>query len=96
MVFISELNKLKPDVFYIGLAATIIGIISYLPVVATVHKTRVTSNFPYSTLVIALLSNTLWMIYGLTKNATATIIMGSLYFAIYLYILYVKMTKNKS
>ena len=94
MVFIAELNKLKSNVFYLGLAATIIGIISFLPVVETVHKTRTTSNFPYSTLFIALLSNALWMVYGLTKNATATIIMGLLYFTIYSYILYVKFTKQ--
>lgn len=75
----------------IGLLATFIGIISFLPVLLVVYKTRNTKGFPYRTLFLALASNVLWLSYGILKDSTATIIMGVLYFLIYLYILYNKM-----
>ena len=74
----------------VGLLATFIGIISFLPVLLVVHKTRNTKNFPYRTLFLALASNVLWLTYGILKNSTATIIMGVLYFLIYTFILYNK------
>jgi uncharacterized protein with PQ loop repeat len=80
----------NPYIFYLGLAATIIGIISFIPVVEHVNSTKKTDNFPYATLYIALLSNLLWVLYGVLKGASATIVMGALYFAIYAFILYVK------
>ena len=80
----------KDHLTTVGLAATLVGIISFIPVLMVVHDTKKTHNFPYNTLYLALASNSLWMIYGLWKNAKATIIMGLLYFAIYAFILYTK------
>jgi len=75
----------------IGILATIIGIISFIPVVYVVYKTKKTNNFPYSTLLLALLSNLLWVIYGIYAPASANILAGSLYFIIYTFILYIKL-----
>ena len=70
-----------------GILATVIGIISYLPVVYVVYKTRKTNNFPLYTLGLATISNILWIIYGIYEPAPASIFMGVLYTVIYLYIL---------
>lgn len=79
---------------YAGLAATMIGIISFLPVLHTVYKTRKTTNFPYEALCLALVSNALWIYYGYSKPHGIdyqVLMMGALYFVVYLSILYVKM-----
>ncbi len=78
----------------IGILATIIGIISFVPVVLGVYKTKKTNNFPVKMLVLALISNILWVIYGSIVNANSTILAGVLYFIIYAFILFVK-TTNK-
>jgi uncharacterized protein with PQ loop repeat len=83
-------NFLKSNIFFVGLAATLIGILSFLPVLLYVHKTREANDFPYITLYIALLSNLLWIVYGIIKGAYASIVQGILYFFIYAYILFVK------
>ena len=80
---------------YAGLAATMIGIISFLPVLHTVYKTRKTTNFPYEALGLALASNALWIYYGYSKPKGIdyqVLMMGVLYFAVYSSILYVKMS----
>ena len=78
------------NIEYLGILATIIGIISYLPVIENIYRTRKTNNFPYKTLFLAFLSNLIWLIYGIYQMTYANILSGILYFIIYLYILYVK------
>jgi uncharacterized protein with PQ loop repeat len=76
-----------------GFLATIIGIISFLPVLYIVYKTKKTINFPYRTLILALLSNLLWIYYSVAKYPKIDFqiaFMGSLYFFIYLFILHTK------
>ena len=74
----------------IGYMATIISVISFLPIVYTVYKTGKTNNFPYRALFLALMANLLWLTYGIYKNGNANIISGGLYFIMYSYILYKK------
>lgn len=77
----------------IGFLATIIGIISFLPVIYVVYKTKKTLNFPYRTLILALLSNLLWIYYSVVKYPEIDFqiaFMGTLYFFIYLFILQTK------
>ena len=76
--------------FLVGMAATIIGIIRFWPIVYKVWKTGHTKNFPYLALFLALLSNALWVWYGTFETTWANIIAGSIFFCIYLYILFVK------
>ena len=76
-----------------GFLATIIGIISFLPVIYVVYKTKKTLNFPYRTLILALLSNLLWIYYSVVKYPEIDFqiaFMGTLYFFIYLFILHTK------
>ncbi len=76
-----------------GYLATIIGIISFLPVIYIVFKTKKTINFPFNTLILALISNLLWIIYSISKypNIDKQIaFMGLLYFSMYFFILYTK------
>ena len=74
----------------IGIIATLIGLISFLPVVRVVYKSRKTNNFPYSTLYLAIISNILWIIYGLNEPALSSAFSGVVYSLIYSYILYIK------
>jgi len=76
-----------------GLFATIIGIISFLPVIYIVYKTKNTKNFPYKTLILALISNLLWIYYALVKDKQIDkqlLLMGILYFLIYIFIFVTK------
>ena len=97
MVFHAEMVKTHAlfikSKHFAGLLATIIGVISFIPILFTVHNTKKTSNFPYRALILALISNTLWFYYALTKDSTIDIqlaSMGVLYFLIYSFILYIK------
>tara|TARA_Y100000591_G_C21665694_1_gene610172 strand:+ start:76 stop:363 length:288 start_codon:yes stop_codon:yes gene_type:complete len=95
MAILDELKldaKKHSDV--IGIIATVIGIISFIPVVLGVYRTKKTNNFPYQMLILALISNLLWIIYGVVISADSTIIMGALYFGIYTFILFVKSTNK--
>ena len=76
-----------------GFLATIIGIISFVPVIYVVYKTKKTVNFPYRTLILALISNLLWIYYSVSKYPKIDFqvaFMGVLYFFIYLFILQTK------
>ena len=76
-----------------GLFATIVGIISFIPVVYIVYKTKNTKNFPYKTLFLALISNLLWIYYALVKDKEIDkqlLLMGILYFFIYIFIFVTK------
>jgi uncharacterized protein with PQ loop repeat len=80
---------------FAGLAATIIGIISFIPILYVVHITKKTKNFPYRGLILALISNLLWIYYAAAKDHIIDkqlMFMGVLYFFIYAFILYTKIS----
>lgn len=84
----------KSDSMYkkiIGIAATIIGISSAIPIVINIHKTGKAQDFTILNLGLALISNLLWIIYGFIGNSFSTKLMGSLFFSMYGYILSVKL-----
>ena len=74
----------------IGYIATVISVISFLPVVYNVYKTGKTNNFPLKALILAIIANSIWLVYGIYKNAKANIVSGCLYFLMYSYIFYKK------
>lgn len=94
-MFINKIEKYTESHSNIaGFLATIIGIISFLPVIYIVYKTKKTINFPYRTLILALLSNILWIYYSVAKYPKIDFqiaFMGTLYFFIYLFILQTKL-----
>lgn len=89
----SSVEKLTESIS--GLFATIIGIVSFLPVVYLIYKTKNTSNFPFKSLILALISNILWIYYAFVKVDYQVAFMGTLYFFIYIYILYTKLVYSK-
>jgi len=88
-MFINKIEKYTESHSNIaGFLATIIGIISFLPVIYIVYKTKKTINFPYRTLILALLSNLLWIYYSLVKYPEIDFqiaFMGTLYFYLSFY-----------
>lgn len=66
-----------------GLLATIIGIFSFLPILYRIMMTGDTDNFTYTNLSLALVSNLLWIVFGINKNVMTSTISGILYLLIY-------------
>jgi uncharacterized protein with PQ loop repeat len=77
----------------IGYLATIFGVFSFLPVIIIVYNTKKTNNFPYKTLILALISNFLFMISGIFKKDFILIFMGIVYLIIYSFITFIKIFK---
>jgi len=75
---------------YIGNLAVFLSIISFLPVISTVYKTKKTNNLPYETILLVIAAQTCWFIYGLNINALATEYSGIFYVLAYLFVLYIK------
>ena len=75
----------------VGLLATTVSIISFLPVIYRMSKTKDSSNFTYPNLGLAILANVLWISYGLhSQDAKANVVSGFIFLTLYTYILYVK------
>jgi len=80
----------KKLIAYTGIAATLIGIISIIPIGISAWKTKKATSFPNRALILAIISNFLWLVFGLYTHVTASLLMGVLYLAFYLFILYIK------
>jgi len=74
-----------------GIIATLIGIISIVPIAIKVWKTKKTDAFPFFALALAIISNTLWVAFGLYTGVKASLLSGSLYLSFYLFIFAIKM-----
>jgi len=89
-------NFFERSIHLAGFLATIIGVISFLPIIYIVYKTKKTHNFPYNALVMALLGNLLWIFYAFYKDDknidSQVLFMGAIYFLLYGYIFYIKLT----
>ena len=80
----------------IGYAGTIFSILSFLPVVLNIYKTKKTNNFPYKTIILAYLGNGLILLNGILSKNNVLIFMGTIFVLIYSYILYVKLSLKKN
>ena len=69
-----------------GFLATFVGIISTIPIILTVSRTKVTKNFPWQALFLALLSNLLWMTFGYFNKVNSSLLQGALYFIFYAFV----------
>ena len=87
--FINTLYKYKLEV---GLLGTVIGLASFRSVLVKIWKTKKTFNFPYEALILTLIGWVITSIYGILNKSHSTIILGIVYFSIFLFILYVKIT----
>ena len=79
----------------IGYTATIISLISFIPVILNIAKTKKTNNFPFRTIFLALLGNSLFLLNGLLTSNHVMIFMGTVFILIYYYILHVKIVMLK-
>lgn len=90
MTFVSFLEHEDISKRSVGYAATLLGIVSFIPILYNIFVTRNTSNFTYKNLALALVSNLLWFYYGVDSSSYAPLISGVMYFLVYSIILYYK------
>lgn len=83
-------NIILNNIDTIGMLASIIGLLRFIPIVIEIYKTKKTNNFPYLMLFFALTSTTLWLIYAFVNNSIALIISAGLALTVYLYIMFMK------
>lgn len=74
----------------IGYLALTISVISFLPSIYNIFKTGKSNNFPIQGLILAIIGNIFWFIYGIYTNRKANIIAGFVYFLMYSYIIFKK------
>lgn len=79
----------------IGYAGTIFTVLSFLPVVLNIYKTKKTNNFPYKTIILAYLGNGLILLNGILSKNNVLMFMGTIFVLIYSYILYIKLSFKK-
>lgn len=80
---------------FIGYGGIFFTILSFLPVVLSVARTKKTVDFPYRTIILAYLGNGLIFLNGFLDKNNVNILLGSTLSLIYTYILYVKVTHKK-
>ena len=76
---------------FIGLTATIIGAIRFIPLVAEIYRTKKTNNFTYATLFFAFTSTILWIIYSLMRKSLSLGFSAGIACSVYIYILITKL-----
>jgi len=89
-VFIKAIEEIS-FLGWSGFLATLIGIVSFLPIIYKIIKTKNTVNFTITNLILALLSNVLWIVYGVGDSLFMPTLSGVLYFIIYSIILFYKL-----
>jgi uncharacterized protein with PQ loop repeat len=73
-----------------GLLASLIGLCRFIPLIYEIHKTKKTNNFTYITLILALISSALWLIFGIYETAIPIILSSIISLSIYIYIIFIK------
>lgn len=85
------LDLIKNNIDNIGILASIIGLLRFIPLVIEIYKTKKTNNFPYLMLLLAISSTFLWLIYGFINYSIALLISASIALSVYLFILFMKL-----
>ena len=85
------LDIIKNNIDNIGILASIIGLLRFIPLVIEINKTKKTNNFPYLMLFLAITSTTLWLIYGFINYSIALLISASIALSVYIFILFMKL-----
>ena len=76
----------------IGVLASIIGLLSFRAMLYKIYTTKNTIDFPYESLILTLIGWILMFIYGLIKKSIGVIVLGFVYFNIFLFIFIIKVT----
>ena len=77
---------------YIGIVGVLIGIASFWMFLKSVWMTKVTVNFPYNGLYLTIFGWVLTALYGILDHSLPTLLLGIIYFCIFSYVLYIKIT----
>ena len=73
---------------FVGIFANLLNGGSLIPSIRHVYTTKDLKSYPVFFLVLMVIANMLWIVYGFGKNVTQTMIMGiifTLYYSIFLY-----------
>ena len=76
----------------LGLLASFLGLLRFIPMVYQIYKTKRTNNFTPTMLFLALSSTIFWLIFGFYENTLPIIISSLIAFAVYIYIVYMKLS----
>jgi MtN3 and saliva related transmembrane protein len=85
------LDTIKHNIDVIGITASVIGLLRFIPMVFEIYKTKKTNNFPYLMLGFAIISTILWLIYGFINYSISLLIFASIALSVYLFILFMKL-----
>lgn len=77
---------------FFGYLALILNIIGFSPILYSVYKTKLTTNFNYFSIFISFIISGLWLFHGLYETSYSTIIRSIVYIIMFIYILFVKIT----
>ena len=76
----------------LGLLASFLGLLRFIPMVYQIYKTKRTNNFTPTMLLLALTSTIFWLVFGFYENTLPVIISSVIALFVYLYIVYMKLS----
>ena len=77
-------------VVLLGMAATIAGMLRFIPIVIEINRSKKTNNFTVWTLILAITSSIMWMLYSFFQESVSLAISASIALTVYMYIVYMK------
>lgn len=92
--YYKKYNEIKNNnvIKNLGLLASFLGLLRFIPMVYQIYKTKRTNNFTPTMLFLALSSTIFWLIFGFYENTLPIIISSLIAFAVYIYIVYMKIS----
>lgn len=85
----------KKQIELLGIVAGIFSTIAFVPQIYQIYKTDNTSSFSYITIIVYLLGQFLWSIYGIINKKGTIVVFSVSSIIIYLLILHIKITHKK-
>ena len=77
-------------VVLLGMAATIAGMLRFIPIVIEINRSKKTNNFTIWTLILAITSSIMWILYSFFQESVSLAISASIALTVYMYIVYMK------
>lgn len=74
-----------------GFFASMFGLMSFLPIVYNIVKTKNTSNFVWMGLILVVISSFFWMMEGLRINSLSLVVNTIIYIILYFVIIFIKL-----
>ena len=83
-------NNNPEIVVLLGMAATIAGMLRFVPIVIEINRSKKTNNFTIWTLILAITSAVMWILYSFFQESISLAISASIALSVYMYIVYMK------